>query len=90
MQAAVRALRAAKLAYAGLHSQAMSQAWTRGQDMYFKKSALEHLTTLAGECDDEIDAPTKKAVRVLSVATVVRCAACIKASSPNPAVYVCT
>jgi hypothetical protein len=41
--------------------------------MYFQKYALEHLTTLAAACDYEMDAPTKKAMGVLSVAAVVRC-----------------
>jgi hypothetical protein len=78
MQAAVKAVHGAELAYASRDGQAMSQAWTGGQDMYFKKYALEHLNTMAGACDYEIDEATKQAMRVLSVATVVRCTACIK------------
>jgi hypothetical protein len=66
----------------------MSQAWTGGQDTYFKKYALEHLTTLACACDYELDAPTKQAVYVLSVTTVVGCTACMKTFRLNPAVYV--
>jgi hypothetical protein len=68
MQAAVKAVYVAELAYASRD----------GQDMYFKKYALEHLNTLAGACDNEIHEPTKQAMRVLSVATVVCCTACIK------------
>jgi hypothetical protein len=88
MQAAIKAIHVAELAYAGRHSQAMSHAWTGGQDMYFKKYALEHLTTLACACDYTLDAPTKLAMRVLSVTTVVRCTACIKTCKLNPAVSV--
>jgi hypothetical protein len=79
----------AELANASRHSQTMSHAWTGGQDMHFKKYALDHLTTLACACDYELDAPTKQAVRVLSVTTVVRCTACMKTFWLNPAaVYV--
>jgi hypothetical protein len=78
MQAAIKAVHAAELASAGRAGGAMSQAWTGGQNLYFKKYAMEHLVTLAGACDHEIDASTKQAMRVLSVATVVRCTACIK------------
>jgi hypothetical protein len=75
MQAAIKAVHASKLAYAGRAGGAMSQTWTGGQNLYFKKYAMEHLVTLAGACNYEIDVSTKQAMRVLSVATVVRCTA---------------
>jgi hypothetical protein len=71
LQAAVKALRDAELAYVGRHGQAMSTGWTGGQHMYFKKYALEHLVMLAGACNYTVDAPTTNAMKLLS--NRVRC-----------------